>query len=153
MVFLASDFYQKQPIWFQKKTNKDAPNQVKQSIFLSPWSPRFREQLDIELWIFRMSSLLYNKHYVALIILYQCCLLMFFAMIWPLGQRGWIIVVLHKKLCTQSSICIVYPQYVMHLHILNVMICNAYIMHITFCSLHDRKHTHSKNLYEICSEW
>jgi len=46
------------------------------------------EQLDIKLWISRMSRLLYNKHYVALIILYQCCLLMFFAVIWSLDQRG-----------------------------------------------------------------
>jgi len=117
MVFLASDFYQKQPIWFQKtQQGCFKPSQTKH--FSSPWSTRFCEQLDIiELWIFRMSSLLYNKHYVALIILYQYCLLMFFAMIWPLGQRGWIIVVLHKKIeqkifnmhCV-SSICNAYPQ-------------------------------------------
>jgi len=115
MVFLASDFYQKQPIWFQKtQQGCFKPSQTKH--FSSPWSTRFCEQLDIiELWIFRMSSLLYNKHYVALIILYQCCFIMF------LQWFGHLVNVAELYLCSPNKIV-----HTINMHCVS-SICNAYM--------------------------
>jgi len=116
MVFLASHFYQKQPIWLQKEPKRILKTKSNQAFSLTviPWFC-VCEQLDIKLWISRMSSLLYNKHYVALIILYQCCFIMF------LQWFGHMFNVAELYLCSPNKIV-----YTINMHCVS-SICNAYM--------------------------